>query len=89
MEEVRLFSMTFCAPETNWQNDIDDVRHIELSSALPCGIGRCGRPTKRALIEDDLARPALWTLLPICDDCARMIANQHMKRQTEKDAAPL
>ena len=54
----------------------DEVRHIRLSPALPCGIGQCGRPTTWALVEDDLARPALWTLLPICEECAQSLAIQ-------------
>ena len=78
--------MGFCASTPSWR---DEVRRIQMSAALPCGIGHCGRPTTRALIEDDLERPALWTLLPICDDCARAIATQQAKPRPEKDVSQL
>jgi len=59
----------------------DEVRHIRLSPPLPCGIGQCGRPTTWALVEDDPQRPALWTLLPICEECALSFAPPHSEKE--------
>ncbi len=45
----------------------DTLLSIEITPALPCGIGACGQPARRARIERDLRFASLWRLLPICD----------------------
>ena len=48
----------------------DEVRRIELSAPLPCGMPDCGRPTSSALVEPDVELPGIWMLLPLCAACA-------------------
>lgn len=45
----------------------DSLIRIEISPALPCGIGDCGQPARYARIERDPRYAALWRLLPICE----------------------
>lgn len=45
----------------------DSLLRIEISPALPCGIGACGEPAYCARIERDPRYDALWRLLPICE----------------------
>lgn len=70
--------MSICVSPTSGR---DEVRQIQLSPPLPCGIGQCGRPSTWALVEDDRERPALWMLLPICEVCAQSLASGPVDRE--------
>lgn len=52
----------------------DDLRLIEISAPLPCGISGCGQMTRRARIERDPERAALYLLLPLCDAHLRSLS---------------
>ena len=57
----------------------DRLLSIEISPALPCGMGACGQLASHARIERDLRYVSLWRLLPICDTHLRSLqaaANQ-------------
>jgi hypothetical protein len=43
--------------------------HIQINPPLPCGIADCRQPAMQALAEPTPDDPALWQLLPICEDC--------------------
>lgn len=54
----------------------EDCIRVRMQPPLPCALDGCGRPAADALAEPDPDHPGLWTLLPICADCANRLRSQ-------------
>lgn len=47
---------------------------IEINPPLPCGYNCCGHPARRCLAERNPQVHSLWTMLPVCEEHAALIA---------------
>ena len=69
----------------------DSLLSIEITPMLPCGIGACGEPARRARVERDIHFASLWRLLPICDAHLRSLqaAAGHISAEAPPDPVAL
>lgn len=71
-----------------YQGDDDDVMRVLLQPALPCGMYACGRPASMALAEPDRTHAGLWSLLPVCTECAARLQRHEATPATYENAEP-